>query len=169
MRYLYRKHYTDISNSDFRNEFLDSCSILVLKPHPFNIRLKYETLNMKQCLSRLYFWLITFGRYRIYFLCHGSDIVHSSFVVPKCYKFPFLRSVDYEIGPCVTSSDYRRRGSYTYVLDYITSCYEFKDAEFYMIVNNTNKPSIKGIEKAGFEKCGTVRKTKFFNKYKLEN
>jgi RimJ/RimL family protein N-acetyltransferase len=34
-----------------------------------------------------------------------------------------------------------------------------------MIVDDKNKSSINGIEKAGFERCGTVRKSNILNIY----
>lgn len=36
-----------------------------------------------------------------------------------------------------------------------------------MILNETNLPSIKGIEKAGVVRCGTVHKGKFSKHYNL--
>jgi hypothetical protein len=37
-----------------------------------------------------------------------------------------------------------------------------------MIVRNTNAASIKGIENAGFQRCGSVSRTGFLRNYKKE-
>jgi len=167
MYYLYKKTYTEKQETD-SSEFLNSCSIEVLNPNPIRYRLHCEKIGFKQYLSRVYFWLITGGKYKIYFLRHDDDIAHSSYVVPKCGKFSFMKKGDYEIGPCVTSTDYRRKGCYHYVLNHITSQKEYRQSEFYMIVKSTNEPSIKGIEKSGFIRCGIVKKTYLLKKYVKE-
>ncbi len=166
-RYLYKKPFTAVGETE-TDEFLSSCELRTLRPTPRKLRLDGEKLSLRQRLGRLYFWFITAGRCKIFFLCHGGDVVHSSFVVPKCTKFPFLRKGDYEIGPCATSADYRRRGAYRYVLGHITAQTEYEGACFYMIVKSTNAPSIGGIEKAGFTRCGSVRRTPIFKKYVQE-
>jgi len=101
-------------------------------------------------------------------LIDGENIVHYSYLVPKCYKFPFLGREDYEIGPCVTNDSYRRKGSYAYMLEHITKDIKFEKSCFYMIVSDDNLPSIKGIEKAGFLRCGNLIKTKFLKIYRKE-
>lgn len=167
MYYLYTKKHTDVFEN-ISSDFLNSCHIKVITPSPFKYKLPNERHSFKLYLSRLYFWIITGGKYEIYYLCNDSDVVHSSYLIPKCSKFPFMQKGDYEIGPCVTSENYRRHGSYHFVLNHITSQEKYKRSSFYMIVNKTNEPSIKGIEKSGFIRCGSVRKTKFLKKYVVE-
>ena len=102
-------------------------------------------------------------------MLHGDEVVHTSCVVPKCGKFSFLKKGDYEIGPCVTSEKFRGRGVYQYVLRHITSQQMFQGANFYMIVREDNFPSVRGIEKSGFLRCGTVTKTRWLKNYKKES
>lgn len=168
MRYLYQKKHELADGNDYVNEFLNSCRIEELRPLLFRCKLKCERITFKERLSRLYFGLITGWKYRIYVLLDGVDVVHTSYVVPKCYKFPFLEKNDFEIGPCVTKSKYRRRGSYNYILQYISSLPHYNKSRFYMIVKSTNEPSIKGIEKSGFVHCGYIKKTKFLKIYKKQ-
>lgn len=168
MRYLYKKTFERNVQNPFENEFIRSCRVEVLKPSFLHLTIGTETVNFSLLLSRLYFWFISSGKYRIFYLMDGDNLVHSSYVVPKCYKFPFLEKGDYEIGPCITSGDYRRRGVYSYMLQLIATNPDFENADFYMIVRSDNIPSIKGIEKAGFQRCGTVKKTRVLRKFRLE-
>lgn len=83
-----------------------------------------EIKSFKITLIRLLFMIITFGKSYIYYCIDDSGkVIHTSYVIPKCIKFPFLSDNDYEIGPCMTISEYRGKGIYPQVLSYITySC-----------------------------------------------
>jgi len=127
-----------------------------------------ESSSFKKICLRVLFRIITHGEAKIVFVANGEDLVHTSYVIPKCSKFPFLGKWDYEIGPCFTSPKYRGKGIYPAVLRYICRNFGTEKSVFYMIVDESNQPSIRGIEKAGFVKCGTVRTTKLTKKYILE-
>ena len=83
-----------------------------------------ETKSIKITLNRLIFTIITLGRSQIYYCTNNTGkVIHTSYVIPKCIKFPFLSNNDYEIGPCMTIPEYRGKGIYPQVLNYITySC-----------------------------------------------
>lgn len=83
-----------------------------------------EIKSLKKTLIRLMFMIITLGKSYIYYCIDDvGKIIHTSYVIPKCIKFPFLSDNDYEIGPCVTEFKYRGKGIYPQVLEYITgSC-----------------------------------------------
>lgn len=170
MYYLYKRSFKSRRKKiDYSNEFLKQCNVTVLRPTFFQFFSKYEQQNIYTLLSRIYFWVITQGKYEIYNLMYNNTIVHTSYVVPKCSKFSFLEKCDFEIGPCFTNREYRRKGSYCYMLDYILTLKKYEDKIFYMIVNSKNEPSIKGIEKAGFKKYGVVRKTRMLKRYVKES
>ena len=63
------------------------------------------------------------------------------------------------IGDCYTRPDYRGKSIFPFVLNYITKeiFAEDKKKEVFMIVNQDNLSSIKGIEKAGFRKCASIQ------------
>lgn len=167
MHLLYRT--TDIRKevAGEQSAFLSECQAASFKPHPFRLRISGECVSGKALLGRLYFWLITAGTCQIWYLRHDNEVIHTSYVIPRCVKFPFLGEGDYEIGPCVTNENYRSRGVYRYMLRLITA--SDPDAVFYMIVRDSNVPSIKGIEAAGFQLCGKVKRTRFLKNYYKEN
>lgn len=124
--------------------------------------------GVKNRLSRIWFWLITGGKAKIAYVERDGQMVHTSYVLPKCFKFPFMKKGDFEIGPCVTAQEYRGQGIYPSVLKYIISNYGDDSARFYMIVSDTNAASIRGIEKAGFKRSAILRKTPITKKYVIE-
>ena len=129
-----------------------------------------ETKSIKTTLSRLIFMIMTLGKSYIYYCTDDTrKVVHTSYVIPKCIKFPFLMNDDYEIGPCMTIHEYRGRGIYPQVLNYITYSCGGGDTKFYMLVNPTNKSSIKGIKKANFKLCEKVIVTKLRQYRKIED
>lgn len=163
MYYLFKRAAGLNGTGQKKNDFLNECVVETLKPHPFRLFTPGEHQNMRIGLLRGYFWAITLGNYKIFFLKHHDKVIHSSYVIPKCIKFPFLKAGDYEIGPCNTHVDFRRKGSYQFMLGYILSCEEHKAADLFMIADEGNKASINGIEKAGFKRCGTVERTRLKN------
>lgn len=124
-----------------------------------------ETLGFKAWLVRASFWLTTGGKFRIFYIKRDGKIVHTSCVIPKCFKFPFLKAGEYIIGPCVTAPDYRGQGLYGKALACITGHPMYRDGVFYMSVNEHNASSIRGIEKAGFRLVGRVRKSRILKRY----
>jgi len=133
---------------------------------PFHLFLKGERKRMKVLLSRLWLWLITFGHIKIFYVRNQAGaLMHTSCVTSKCYKFPFMTKTDYQIGPCVTYPDFRGKGIYPIVLKHIVSTMSNGKSSFYMLVEEKNAASIKGIEKAGFGKSANIKKTRPFGTY----
>ena len=124
-----------------------------------------KAFSLKSLLARISFWTLTFGKAKIYYLTdeHG-EVIYTSYIIPACFKFPFMKSGDLEIGPCYTSPQFRGQGIYTKVLKSIVGL-GGKNTLYYMIVDENNIASVKGIERAGFSKCGEVMKSKFFKRY----
>lgn len=110
---------------------------------------------------------MTLGKAQVYYVQSGNDIVHTSYVIPACVKFPFMDRKDLEIGPCYTYPAFRGNGIYPKVLSEICRRKGNDTFLFYMIVDEMNLPSIRGIEKAGFVRCGSVHKSKFSKRYNL--
>lgn len=123
-----------------------------------------ETKSLKTAVRRLYFLVLSFGRAVIAYVCDDqtNQVIHTSYVLPRSFKFPFLSKGDMEIGPCITVKKYRGKGIYPAVL---RSIIRTGAGMFYMLVEKHNTASIHGIEKAGFKKVGLCEKTRFLKRY----
>ncbi len=97
-----------------------------------------------------------------------KEIIHYSFVIPYCIKFQFMKKDDYCIGPCWTHPDYRGKGIYGNVLDYVstTITLENNNADCYVLIRKANFASTNGIKKAKYIPVGTIKKTKILKHYK---
>ena len=141
---------------------LDKAGLVPYNARSFEIQKERVTVALSGMKMCLYWNLITRFRARAYVVRDkGGHIIYYSYVIPACYKFPFLRKRKYrdiEIGPCYTVKESRGRGIYPFVLTSIIK-EELDDNGFaYMIVEDWNYPSQKGITKVGFKKVGKIRK-----------
>ena len=144
--------------------------IQVFKPSLFNPFLQGYCKSFKDYIIYLYWLIISYFELAIYYVKNGEKIIHTSLVTGKSFKFPFMKKNDWHIGPCVTVEGYRGRGIYPKVLQKIT--YDFykrnnsSQSSLYMIVKDTNIPSIKGVHKAGFVKIADIVKNRWFCSYR---
>lgn len=148
----------------------DNCQfdVRVFRPGIFRgFFLPGENKTGKDFVIRFCFQLMTLGKGRIYYVEENGKTMHTSYVMPRCPKFLFLGKNDYEIGPCCTYPQYRGRGLYPAVLKRICATHGDGNGTFYMIVAKNNASSIRGIEKANFQFCGYVKKTKVTRQYAL--
>lgn len=161
MKLLYCKEKKNENN--FNCSFFD---IVEFKPSLKGLYLNDEPHNFKTTVVRICFQLMTFGSAKL--VCavsNNGETMHTSYVVPRCFKFNFLSTEDYIIGPCYTAPDYRGQGIYPNILDYITNKIGTENTVFYMCVDENNFSSIRGIEKSGFKKIGTAKKSRFLKRY----
>ena len=165
MALLYCKEPMEQGNVNLNQH---SWKILEYTPSLKQVFLTGEAKTIKTALVRLYFQIMTYGKAKL--ICAINDcgeVMHTSYLVPRCFKFCFLDKNDFEVGPCYTNPNFRGKGIYPAVLDYICSNYGNKKTMFYMIVDDNNVSSIRGIEKAGFRICGRVKKSYLFKRYHL--
>lgn len=136
---------------------------------PYISRTRYKEIEISKITAEiagkvgaLYWNLITLGKANVYMIRdEAGKRIHSSYVIPKCYKFPFLRGGGYhdiEIGPCVTDANYRGQGIYPYVLSEIIRNELGEKDKAFMIVDDGNHASIRGVLKAGFVKTSKIKK-----------
>lgn len=157
--YLYKKEGSNEKSIKSVERFPVFKQIPFSRKCPFG-HLSGEKFNFKTFLARFWFKLITGGNLTIYYTTDSEGrVTHTSYLIGKCFKFPFMSSSDFEIGPCYTRADYRGRGIYPSVLSYITQAQGI-NGNFYMLVNPCNASSIRGIEKAGFIRIGKTKKTR---------
>ncbi|MCR5345952.1 MAG: hypothetical protein K6E46_07890 [Lachnospiraceae bacterium] len=120
-------------------------------------------------LFAIYCWIITMGHcssYKAYLSEEmHRDAVHESIVLHRCYKFPFLKGNDVEIGPCRTDDNYRGKGIYPMTLDHIIEHELAIGDAAYMIIDEKNVASINGVQKVGFRQLCKVRNDRFLKRY----
>ncbi len=117
------------------------------KPSIFRLKLHSDRL-----LIYLFWFIITMGKYQIYYIKdNNGTIIHYSHILPKFFKFPFMRKEDIEIGPCWTHQNFRGKNIYPFILTLILKNLSFLDRTFYIMTDENNIPSQKGILKAGFK------------------
>ncbi len=127
------------------------------------------SLDKDLLYKKILFSVATKGRQQI--VCIRNDkgeIIHYSFVIPYCKKFSFMNKKDVCIGPCWTREDWRGKGIYGKVLDYIAAYVLNKnpEADLFVLIREANISSNKGIRKANYVPVGTIRKTKILKHYK---
>lgn len=140
----------------------------VFKPTLFKPFLEGYTKTLADKFIYLYWLLISCFDLAIYYVKDGNQIIHTSLVTGKSFKFPFMSEYDWHIGPCITKQEYRGQGIYPYVLCNILQEHaSIFGGTNYMIIENDNTPSSRGVIKAGFEKISAIfkNKTGFFYKY----
>lgn len=158
MKLLYRRERENFDNAINMNVFVPSFK------NGFFIA--GEQKQIKNMLVRIVFMVLSFGKAKISYLTDDSgNLMHTSYVVPKCIKFPFMKKGDFEIGPCFTYPEFRGQGIYVKVIRSICSQIGNNKTVFYMIVDESNIASVKGIEKAGFQRCGEVKVSKILKRY----
>lgn len=165
MMYLYKIDSANVQNMPLNGG--DDIDLKVFTPSIRNFFLTGEKFEIKKLSVRVMFQILTLGKAKIYYVQSGKEIVHTSYVIPACIKFPFMDKNGLEIGPCHTNPAFRGKGIYPKVLTEICRRKSKSTSSFYMIVDETNLPSIRGIEKAGFVRCGSVHKSKISKRYHL--
>ena len=160
--YLYKKTCCNKGGQD-----KSDLDVRVFCPKPWKPALDKEDIGLKTYLVRMSFWLSTRGKFKIFYVLKDHKIAHTSYQIPKCGKFAFMKKGDLEIGPCETKDEFRGQGIYPKVINHITSSAQSTDTVFYMLVAEDNLPSIRGIEKAGFVRCGTAKKSGILKRYRL--
>lgn len=163
MKYLYRYKVSEQIDEVNKDEAV--CLDTFTPSLQGGVILPGERAEFRTKMVRLMFWLLTGGKAKIVYLQSEGKPIHTSYVIPKCFKFGFMNRDDYEIGPCFTDPEHRGRGIYPNVLRSICKNTGNKDTVFYMIVDETNTASIRGIEKAGFVRCGSVKVNKLTKRY----
>ncbi len=104
-----------------------------------------------------------------FYMDDSDKFVHNSFVYETRRILSLLGKKGPVIGDCVTSSDYRGKSIYPFVINKIAKDkLEAGAEEVFIIVTPDNTSSIRGIEKAGFRFFAEIKTQRFllfyFNK-----
>ena len=109
--------------------------------------------------NRFLWWGMTLGRYEVYYAVMNGKVVHHSYVVPKCMRFPFLKRRQYVICSSNTDASCRGMGVFPQVLSRILQDYG-TEAWFYAMIADDNHASIRGTAKVGFTYMGRAEQSK---------
>ena len=101
--------------------------------------------------------LISRGKKK-YFIEDKGVLVHQSFLFNTVFLLRLIRKKGPIIGDCYTHPDYRGKSIYPSVINSIAKevLQNAKNKAVFMVVNQDNLSSIKGIEKAGFKKYSSI-------------
>lgn len=114
-------------------------------------------LEKSDCLKKLLWFIITGGRMKIFYIIDGKNVAHYSVILPKNFRFPFMKKGDLQIGPCFTYPSHRGIGLYTLALKLIPLLFSKQTDLFWIYTTETNRISQRTIEKAGFGFQGLVK------------
>jgi hypothetical protein len=101
--------------------------------------------------------LISRGK-RKYFIQNKGVLVHQSFLFNTVFLMRLIHKKGPVIGDCYTHPDFRGKSIYPFVIYSIAKdvIQNATNTAVFMIVNRDNSSSIKGIEKAGFQKFASI-------------
>ena len=148
-----------ITRISCQNEF----NIIAFAPKIGKLYKKNEKKSLRKTLFRLYISLLTFNKTKVYLVTDkNGKVIHTSYTICRNFKYRFMEKNEILIGPCSTEIEYRGKGIYPYVLNYIIN--NTNNVNYYLIIKPDNNSSIKGAEKAGFEITDRkINKSKFLN------
>ncbi|MDR3047373.1 MAG: GNAT family N-acetyltransferase [Bacteroidales bacterium] len=127
-------------------------------PDSFHIEVVKNPIHHLRALKWVFFSVFNLKEYRI---LYKNQIVAVARVVPKIWNFTFMPKNSYTIIACSTQLQYRGRGLYASLLQYIVSENRNNNTPFYIFASSDNHASIKGIEKAGGCLIGYGKRTRF--------
>jgi len=93
-----------------------------------------------------------------FYIIKDLQLVHQSFLYNKVFLMRQFGEKGPVIGDCYTKPTHRGKSIYPSVINYIAKKhFETRNNPIFVIVGQNNKPSIKGIEKAGFIKYASLK------------
>jgi len=150
--------------SQLHSDVLSTYKLSILKP-------KISDLHKlgHGFVVNLFWYLISHGKVEVLQLTDSEYIVHFSYICPKVYRFPFMKTGDIQIGPCLTFEKYQKRGIYSAVLKYLISEYCKQNRTLWIYCNENNEASRKTIEKVGFKYYGNATINKLTKVIKIHH
>lgn len=132
------------------------------RPRPWRLR----AFSHGRLPLYLYWYAASRGAYEIWYLREADGrLAHYAHVLPRLPSFPFMGARDLEIGPCWTDPARRGQGLYPLVLAAVAAA-RAGEGCLWVICEAGNRPSRRGIEKAGFRLVGRGRRR--LGRYLLE-
>jgi hypothetical protein len=157
---MYLKLYKSENKRSQNTEFvLPSPEFTLVEFKPKLSKLSYDGTNK---ILNLIWYIISKGQFTIIYILKNEKTIHTSYIIPKNLRFPFMNHGDLQIGPCYTSSQFRGKGIYTQVLRYILNNYLTAEKTIWIYTTFENIPSQKAIERAGFIFSGQISRNGLF-------
>jgi len=160
--YRFEGHVSSKKNNEL-GEILEGYHIDVFHPTLFNL-----SAHSSRLFIYLFWFIITKGQYKIFYVKKNDVIVHYTHVLPKFFKFPFMCSKDLEVGPAWTAESYRGKKIFPSMIIYLLKYFKEKNRNFYILIHVDNIPSQKAVMKTGFKKWGKGIKTNKLGIYKVD-
>jgi len=161
---LYRLHASEV-NQEFLERRNKDVLIEVFEPDISKLNIFGVESSLKLKAMNVYWTLVSRGKYKIYYVREGDSVIHTSYCIPKCYKFPFMKETDLHVGPCVTDEGSRGQGIFPTVVSKIMA--DHPDTVFYMVINDDNTASIRGASKVGFKKVHRLEYQSILKKFRI--
>lgn len=97
-----------------------------------------------------------------YTIKEENIVVHTSYLYDTVFLLKLVKKNGPVIGDCYTKTNYRGQSIYPQVINKIASETLKKGIQdVFIVVNQDNMSSIKGIEKAGFSKFASIKGTRW--------
>jgi hypothetical protein len=127
-------------------------------PNDFNVVFRKIIMPLNSFHSVLWhiFSFFKGEKYYEYQVLKNGEVVSVAQVCPKNLFFRFVPKNGWHIGPCSTIKSQRGNGFYPLLLQFIVQ--EHPERDYYMIIDERNISSQKGVDKAGFEKFAVGKK-----------
>lgn len=122
-------------------------------------------INGKNLLQNVFLKFFSRGDFVIFKILKNGELAHYSYVSYKSYRFPFMTPSDVMIGPCLTFSDFRRKGLYFKALTFLIE--EYRNKDIWIFAQENNLASLSVIEKAGFVFFSDVKLNRITKQLKL--
>jgi RimJ/RimL family protein N-acetyltransferase len=100
--------------------------------------------------------------YSLFLIYDNELIIHRSVITPRYFRFPFMGQDDLQIGDTWTAPEYRGKGLATFAIQRILEFHKKLGRKFWYVVEESNSPSIRVVEKAGFKRIGEGERSKRF-------
>jgi len=96
--------------------------------------------------------------YAVIEVSYDNELVHRSCIFPRCFRSPFMRKNDLELGDTWTHPGHRGRGLAAAAMVTIMKVFDAPSRRYWGIIAPSNIGATKVVERAGFKKIGTGRK-----------
>jgi ribosomal protein S18 acetylase RimI-like enzyme len=128
----------------------------------------FSSIHPSDLTGKYLYWGLAYlfkllGRhnYRVLYLINGTKVVHRSVIMPKYFRWPFMKKEDLQVSSTWTDPAYRNRGYATYALILISQLYSKPGRSIFYTTRENNIASIKVCTSAGFQKYSYVVRTNF--------